>query len=96
MRGKYDIIYLISNSAEFDVVWNPLKKYVYEELGRDQKKKGEEWYWSSWSDQRLIDLMDDQRKHITEQRRLGQNKSMCLGGMGGDGWPTHRSDPLQT
>ena len=74
MRGKYDIIYLISNSAEYDVVWNPLKKYVYEELGRDQKKKGEEWYWSSWSDQRLIDLMDDQRKHITEQRRLGQNK----------------------
>ena len=69
MRGKYDIIYLISNSAEFDVTWDPLKRYVYEVLGRDQNKKEEQWYWTTWSDQRLMDLMEDQRKHIQEQRR---------------------------
>ena len=69
MRGKYDIIYLITNSAIFDVTWDPLKRNVYEVLGRDQRKKEEEWYWSTWSDQRLMDLMEDQRKHIQAQRR---------------------------
>ena len=39
MRGAYDDIYLISNSAEYDVTWNPLKEYVYRELGRDQRKR---------------------------------------------------------
>ena len=37
MREKYDIIYLFSPSADLDVSWLPLKKYVLEVLGRDQR-----------------------------------------------------------
>ena len=78
MRNKYDIIYLISNSAEYDVTWDPLKKYVYEVLGRYQRKKDEEWYWSTWSDERLMDLMEDQRKHISgAAQEQGDQDAIC-------------------
>ena len=80
MRGAYDIIYLISNSAAYDVTWDPLKRYVFRELGRDQKKKEEKWWFTEWSDQRLLDIMADQEAHIQEQRRRGDTKmrSVCL------------------
>ena len=72
MRGKYDVIYLISNSADIDVTWNPLKRYVFEELGRDQRT--EPWYWTTWSDQRLVDLQEEQKEYIMEQRKNGETK----------------------
>ncbi len=36
MREKYDVIYLLSPSADLDPSWAPLKTYVKDVLGRDQ------------------------------------------------------------
>ena len=72
MRGKYDIVYLIINSAGYDVTRDPLKKYVYEVLGRDQRN--EPWYWSDWDDQRIKDLIEDQKEHVLQQRRNGETR----------------------
>jgi hypothetical protein len=69
MREKYDVIYLLSPSADLDPSWEPLKTYVKDVLGRDQRE--EPWYWSDWSDERIVDLLEDQKKHIQEQRRNG-------------------------
>ena len=44
MREKYDVIYLLSPSADLDPSWEPLKTYVKDVLGRDQRE--EPWYWS--------------------------------------------------
>ena len=66
MRERYDVIYLLSPSADLDPSWAPLKKYCLEVLGRDQRT--EPWYWSDWSDQRILDLIEEQKEWIGEQR----------------------------
>ena len=77
-REKYDIIYLFSPSADIDPSWAPLKTYVKDVLGIDQREQA--WYWSDWSDQRILDLIEDQKKHIQEQRRNGETdmRSICF------------------
>ena len=72
MRERYDVIYLFSPSADLDPSWAPLKKYCLEVLGRDQRT--DPWYWSDWSDQRVLDLIEEQKEWITEQRRNGERR----------------------
>ena len=72
MRDRYDVIYLFSPSADLDPSWAPLKKYCLEVLGRDQNT--EPWYWSDWSDQRVHELIEEQKEYIQEQRRNGQRR----------------------
>ena len=41
------------------------------ELGQNQYK--EQWYFDQWSDAKLQEIIDEQKDHVLEQKRRGEN-----------------------
>ena len=39
-KGVFDRIYIFSPTIHLDSTWEPVKKYIYEELGHDDEKEG--------------------------------------------------------
>jgi hypothetical protein len=39
-RGVWDRIFIASPTIHLDATWDPVKKYIYEELGHDDEKEG--------------------------------------------------------
>ena len=39
-RGFFERIYIFSPTVHLDSTWEPVKKYIYEELGHDDDKEG--------------------------------------------------------
>ena len=80
MRGCYDRIFLFSPSADIDNGWDPVKKYVRDKLGVDERK--EPWFFSDWDEKRLWAIIDEQKQVVREQKKGG------AGGSSASRWPS--------
>ena len=76
MRGKYHKVILLSPSSDLDSSWASLKESCKTQLGQDPRK--EPLYFSDWSDQRVLDQIEEQTKFITEQRHRKETKNAIL------------------
>jgi len=67
-RGVFDRIYLYSKSSTIDKNWDPLKKYVEQELGVDQRE--EQTFFDEFDAQALQQQMDLQMKVAEEAKKI--------------------------
>jgi len=67
-RGCFERIFLYSPSATLDKGWDPLKKYVQNELGVDEDK--EKWCFDTFDSQALEQQIDTQMKVAELAKKL--------------------------
>jgi hypothetical protein len=67
-RGVFDRIYLYSKSSTIDKNWDPLKKYVEQELGVDQRE--EQTFFDEFDAQAIQQQMDLQMKVAEEAKKM--------------------------
>ena len=58
-RGKFERIYVFSPTINLDPTWDPVKKYVRENLAVDDK---EEWAFDNFDEQALQNILDTQAR----------------------------------
>jgi DNA replication protein DnaC len=76
-RDAFERIYIWSPSIDLDHAWDPVKKYVKQNLKVDTKK--EKCFFNTYDPTELREVMDRQAKIAEYQKNNGKNGSRCFG-----------------
>jgi len=77
-RGCFSRIYVFSPSVDIDMTWEPVKKYVENDLKVNLEK--EPCFFEEWEPERLGKIIDEQYKLIEFQTKKGYKRlfSICI------------------
>ena len=70
-RGCFERVYVFSNSIDLDPQWEPVKKYIREDLGVNTDR--EQCWWDGWNEAALRQILDQQKRitKIQKSKELG-------------------------
>ena len=71
-RGCFERVYILSPSIDMDPQWEPVKKYIREDLGVNTDR--EQCWWDEWDEGALRNILAQQKKITQQSKQLGMKK----------------------
>ena len=71
-RGCFERVYIQSPSIDMDPQWEPVKKYIREDLGVNTDR--EQCWWDEWDEGALRNILAQQKKITQQSKQLGMKK----------------------
>eukprot|EP00439_Symbiodinium_sp_Y106_P038211 s8192_g4.t1 len=71
-RGCFERMYILSPSIDMDPQWEPVKKYIREDLGVNTDR--EQCWWDDWDEGALRQILAQQKKITQQSKQLGMKK----------------------
>ena len=71
-RGCFERVYIMSPSIDMDPQWEPVKKYIQEDLGVNTDR--EQCWWDEWDEAALRNILAQQKKITQQSKQLGMKK----------------------
>ena len=71
-RGCFERVYVFSNSIDLDPQWEPVKKYIREDLGVNTDR--EQCWWGEWDEDALRQILDQQKRVTQKSKELGMKR----------------------
>ena len=71
-RGCFERVMVFSPSIEMDPQWEPVKKYIREDLGVNTDR--EQCWWEEWDEGALRNILAMQKKITQQSKQLGMKK----------------------
>ena len=71
-RGCFERVYVFSNSIDLDPQWEPVKKYIREDLGVNTDR--EQCWWDGWNEDALRQILDQQKRITQKSKELGMKR----------------------
>ena len=71
-RGCFERVYIMSPSIDMDPQWEPVKKYIREDLGVNTDR--EQSWWDEWDEGALRNILAQQKKITQQSKQLGMKK----------------------
>ena len=68
-RNCFSRIYIVSPSIHVDSVWNPVKKYLFNELNQVVEQKKEQTLFEHFEEGKMYEIMETQHKLIDHMKR---------------------------
>ena len=68
-RNCFSRIYIVSPSIHVDTVWNPVKKYLFNELNQEMEQKKKQTLFEQFDEAKMYEIIETQHKLIDHMKR---------------------------